>query len=170
MTMTDQAREQRYLALLNANLAALGRLAGSYAGSSGERDDLMQEIALALWQALPRFRGESSERTFLFRIAHNHCINHIVRRRPTASLQELELDPVDESAQPDAAVDGARQSQRLVEAVRQLPLIQRQVVTLALEDLDYAEIAAGLGISENNVGVRLNRARASLRNLMGETP
>lgn len=168
MAMTDPDRERRYLALLNANLAALGRLAASYAGSTGERDDLMQEIALALWQALPRFRGECSERTFLFRIAHNHCVNHIVRRRPTASLQELELDPEDGARPVEARLTDAQQSARLHDAVRRLPLIQRQVVMLALEDLDYAEIAAVLGITETNVGVRLNRARASLRKMMGE--
>jgi RNA polymerase sigma-70 factor (ECF subfamily) len=166
--MIDPAREQRFLTLLNANLGALGRLANSYAGSTGERDDLLQEIALALWQALPRFRGESSERTFLFRIAHNHCINHIVRRRPTDSLQQLELDPVDESRPIDAVVGAAQESGQLLAAVRRLPLIQREVVVLALEDMDYGEIAAVLGISETNVGVRLNRARASLRTLMGE--
>jgi RNA polymerase sigma-70 factor (ECF subfamily) len=166
--MKDSAREQRYLALLNANLPALGRLAGSYTGNGAEREDLLQEISLALWQALPRFRGESSERTFLFRIAHNHCINHIVRRRPVSSLDELELDPVDETKPVDTALDDAATSQRLHEAVRRLPLIQRQVVTLALEDMDYAEIADVLGITENNVGVRLNRARATLRKLMGE--
>jgi RNA polymerase sigma factor (sigma-70 family) len=166
--MTDSSREQRFLALLNANLGALGRLANSYAGSTGERDDLLQEIALALWQALPRFRGESSERTFLFRIAHNHCINHIVRRRPTDSLQQLELDPVDESRPIDAVVGQAQESAQLLAAVRRLPLIQREVVVLALEDMDYGEIAGVLGISETNVGVRLNRARASLRKLMGE--
>lgn len=166
--MTDHAREQRFLALLNANLGALGRLASSYAGSTGERDDLLQEIALALWQALPRFRGESSERTFLFRIAHNHCINHIVRRRPTESLQQLELDPADNARPVDQMLSAAQESSRLVAAVRRLPLIQREVVVLALEDMDYAEIAAVLGISETNVGVRLNRARASLRKLMGE--
>jgi RNA polymerase sigma factor (sigma-70 family) len=167
--MTDSTREQRFLTLLNANLGALGRLANSYAGSTGERDDLLQEIALALWQALPRFRGESSERTFLFRIAHNHCINHIVRRRPTDSLQQLELDPVDESRPIDTVVGAAQESAQLLAAVRRLPLIQREVVVLALEDMDYGEIAAVLGISETNVGVRLNRARASLRKLMGES-
>lgn len=166
--MTDPNREQRFLTLLNANLGALGRLASSYAGSTGERDDLLQEIALALWQALPRFRGESSERTFLFRIAHNHCINHIVRRRPNDSLQALELDPVDDSPPPDSVLGAAQDSERLLDAVRRLPVIQREVVVLALEDMDYAEIAAVLGISETNVGVRLNRARASLRKLMGE--
>jgi RNA polymerase sigma-70 factor (ECF subfamily) len=132
--MIDPAREQRFLTLLNANLGALGRLANSYAGSTGERDDLLQEIALALWQALPRFRGESSERTFLFRIAHNHCINHIVRRRPTDSLQQLELDPVDESRPIDAVVGAAQESGQLLAAVRRLPLIQREVVRCLAAD------------------------------------
>jgi RNA polymerase sigma-70 factor (ECF subfamily) len=168
--MQDPDRERRFLALLNANLPALGRLAGSYAGSTGEREDLVQDIALALWQALPRFRGESSERTFLFRIAHNHCIDHITRRRPVASLQQLELDPVDGGRSIESTLTHEQDSARLQEAVRRLPLIQRQVVVLALEDMDYAEIGAVLGISENNVGVRLNRARATLRKLMGETP
>ena len=168
--MEDPDRERRYLALLNANLPALGRLANSYAGSSGEREDLVQDIALALWQALPRFRGESSERTFLFRIAHNHCIDHITRRRPMASLQELELDPEDGGRSIEATLTHEQESSRLMAAVRRLPLIQRQVIVLALEDLDYAQIGEVLGITENNVGVRLNRARASLRKLMGETP
>lgn len=168
--MEDPARERRFLALLNANLPALGRLAGSYVRSSAEREDLLQDIALALWQALPRFRGESSERTFLFRIAHNHCIDHITRRRPMASLHELELDPPDGSIPIETRLTGEQDSARLMNAVRQLPLIQRQVVVLALEDMDYAEIAQVLGITENNVGVRLNRARATLRKLMGDSP
>lgn len=168
--MADPLREQRFLTLLNANLPALGRLAGSYAGSTGERDDLLQEIALALWQALPRFRGECSERTFLFRIAHNRCINHITRRRSMDSLQALELDPPDETRPVDQALGEQQDSVRLLDAVRRLPVIQRQVIVLALEDMEYQEIAAVLGISENNVGVRLNRARASLRKLLGEGP
>ena len=168
--MDDPDRERRFLALLNANLPALGRLAGSYASRTAEREDLVQDIALALWQALPRFRGESSERTFLFRIAHNHCIDHITRRRPMASLQDLELDPADGARSIESSLSQQQESARLMAAVRQLPLIQRQVVVLALEDMDYAEIGAVLGITENNVGVRLNRARATLRKLMGDTP
>jgi len=168
--MTDPAREQRFLTLLKANLPALGRLSGSYAGSTGERDDLLQEIALALWQALPRFRGECSERTFLFRIAHNRCINHIARRRPMESLQAMELDPADDTRPIEMSLGQAQDSARLLQAVQRLPLIQRQVIVLALEDMDYQEIASVLGISETNVGVRLNRARTTLKRLMGERP
>ena len=46
-------------------------LAFSYEAVASVREELVQEIALAIWQALPRFRGECSERTFVFRIAHN---------------------------------------------------------------------------------------------------
>src|SRR5215212_5546766 len=74
--------ERHFDRLVAANGPALTRLAGSYTNTSTDRDDLLQEIAMALWQALPRFRGECSERTFLFRIAHNRAIAHLARRRP----------------------------------------------------------------------------------------
>jgi len=163
-------RRERFEDLLAANRPALARLAASYATSPADRDDLLQEIAMGLWLALPGFRAECSERTFLFRIAHNHCIDHITRRRPMASLQELELDPVDGGRSVEATLTQEQESARLTDAVRRLPLVQRQVVVLALEDLDYAQIGEVLGITENNVGVRLNRARTSLRKLMGDTP
>jgi RNA polymerase sigma factor (sigma-70 family) len=166
----DPALEQRFLSLLNANLGALGRLAGSYTRTPTERDDLLQDIALALWLALPRFRGESSERTFLFRIAQNRCIDHISRRKPTESLDELEFDPPDMGKPVDTVLGEAQQSRQLVVAIHRLPMTYRQVIVLALEDMDYREIATVLGISETNVGVRLNRARAMLRDLIGERP
>src|SRR5215510_12930513 len=64
------ALEQRFHDLLSGNGGALSRLAASYTNNPSDRDDLFQDIALAIWKALPGFRGESSERTFIFRIAH----------------------------------------------------------------------------------------------------
>jgi RNA polymerase sigma factor (sigma-70 family) len=167
--MANPERETIFRELLDRNLPALRRLAASYAGATSEQADLLQEIALALWQALPSFRGESSARTFLFRIAQNRCISHLARRRPTDSLDLLGIDPLDPGTTPDQALGAAQESGRLLAAVRQLPLKHRQVIVLALEDLDYREIAAVLGISENNVGVRMNRARAQLRELLGDS-
>lgn len=156
-------RRERFEALLAANRPALARLAASYATSPADRDDLLQEIAMGLWLALPTFRAECSERTFLFRIAHNRCISHLARRRPQVSLDELEIDPEDQRPGPDAGLCNQQQSDSLQAAVRRLPLAYRQVIVLLLEDLDYRQIAEVLGISENNVGVRLTRARALLR-------
>jgi RNA polymerase sigma-70 factor (ECF subfamily) len=162
------AVEKRFRDLLDANAPALARLAASYARSASDRDDLLQEIAMALWQALPRFRGECSERTFLFRIAHNRCLAHLSRRRPTLPLDGQEIGVADPASSTEQRLSSDQQRDRLVKAVRSLPPIYRQVVTLTLEGLAYKEIAEVLGISESNVGVRLNRGRQLLKSLLEE--
>jgi len=155
--------EERFQALLDSNGGALVRLAASYTRSTSDRDDLLQEIAMALWQALPRFRGECSERTFLFRIAHNRCLAHLSRRRPLVALEEEESRLEDPRPPADLQLSEAQRGEQLVRAVHRLPLIYRQVITLTLEGLSYRDVAQVLGISESNVGVRLNRARQLLK-------
>ena len=148
---------------MQAEGAALTRLAASYARARGDREDLFQDIAVAIWQALPHFRGECSERTFLFRIAHNRGIAHIARRRlPTIDSEET-LDPPDERPDPEQSLSADQQNRRLLAAVLCLPVGYRQVLTLALEGMSYSEIGQVLGIGESNVGARLTRARQALR-------
>lgn len=147
--------------------AALARLAWGYAADDGDHDDLLQEILVALWRALPRFRGESSERTFVYRVAHNRAISHVARRRrDTHALRDDQL--VDPGPRPDAQLDRKEQGERLRAAIRRLPESQRQAVILHLEGLSPREIAVLQGTTENNVGVRLSRARQALRTLLGE--
>jgi RNA polymerase sigma factor (sigma-70 family) len=155
--------EQRFTALMESEGAALARLAASYAREPDDREDLFQDIAVAIWRALPRFRGECSERTFLFRIAHNRGIAHIARRRlPTLETRE-DLEVRDASPDPEQSLSAEQEGRRLRAAVLGLPVGYRQVVTLALEGMSYAEIADVLGIAESNVGARLTRARQVLR-------
>jgi RNA polymerase sigma-70 factor (ECF subfamily) len=155
--------ERSFDRLLAENGAALGRLASSYTRTSADRDDLLQEIAIALWRAFPNFRGECSERTFLYRVAHNRAISYVYRRRAPPTINEEEVELRDPRPGVEANLVQEERRERLMEAIRQLPLGYAQVVTLTLEGLDYAEIAAVLGISESNVGARLNRARQKLR-------
>jgi RNA polymerase sigma factor (sigma-70 family) len=170
-TSTKAALEEQFRRLLSANSAALGRLANSYTRTSTDRDDLLQDIALAIWQALPRFRGECTERTFLFRIAHNRAITHITKHRP-ALVDDENLEMPDPRPSPEAGFSREQQTSRLFDAIPRLPIAYRQVLTLALEDMTYPEIAEVLGISESNVGVRLNRARQMLRQMLrsGDEP
>jgi RNA polymerase sigma-70 factor (ECF subfamily) len=169
--VSELAREtldERFDRLLRANHAPLSRLAASYAANRSDRDDLLQEIAIALWRALPSFRGECSERTFLFRIAHNRCITHLSRRRDTVSLDDAKIDPEDPQASSEAIIAEEQQRRRFVQAIRGLPVIHREVLVLFLEGMDYGEIAAVVGVSASNVGVRLNRARQKLKTLLGD--
>lgn len=144
--------------------AALKRVAASYLPAGPERDDLAQEIALALHLALPQFRGESSLRTFALRIAHNVALRHVTRQRARDRRETAEdLERADAAPGPEARLSEKRSSERLLRAVRALPLSLRAVITLALEELSGPEISQVLGISENAVHIRLHRARAQLR-------
>lgn len=158
--------EQRFDQLLLREGAALMRLAGAYTNTRNDRDDLFQEIALAIWQALPNFRGESSERTFLFRIAHNRSLAYLANRRALPISSDEEERASDPRLDPEQELLQEQERQQLLRAVRRLPILYRQVITLALEGLSYGEMAEILAVSESNVGARLNRARQMLRSLM----
>jgi len=118
---------------------------------------------MGIWQALPRFRGECSERTFLFRIAHNRGIAYLARFRSPMQGVDEETEVRDPAPDPEFELAREETAERLRRAIHRLPLVYRQVVTPALEDLGYGEIAEVLGISESKVGVRLSRARQILR-------
>jgi len=163
--------EDRFNRMMREYGPALSRLAFGYEKVAGAREELTQEIAMAIWQALPHFRGECSERTLVYRIAHNRGLTHVCRRQPAHQpLDELPrlLEPVDPRPHPEEQVAMTRQRDRLRSAVQRLPLAYRQVVMLMLEDLSHAEIADVLGITESNVAVRLNRARKALKEVMEE--
>jgi len=159
-------REQWFGQLTAAHGAPLLRLAQSYTRNARDAEDLAQDIWLAIWLALPRFRGECSERTFLFRIAHNRGLAHLARRRVPIAEPAVAIEPPDTRPSPETALAAAERKGRLLSAIRQLPLGYRQVVTLALEGLPYDEIASVLGLTETNVGARLTRARQLLRRLL----
>ena len=169
MFVRSGARARLYLGMsfedcLREHGPALWRVVASYAARGPEHDDLAQEVLVAVWQALPRFRGESSLKTFVLRIAHNRCLSLAWQRarRPSPSTNELVHIP-DPRPAIDDQVAARQRTERLFEHIRTLPFGQRQVLTLALEGLSHAEVAEVVGITVENVAVRLGRAREALR-------
>jgi RNA polymerase sigma factor (sigma-70 family) len=145
----------------------LWRIAASYEGRPAQRQDLVQEIALALFHALPRLREAGALRAFVARVAHNRGVTHLVAQRRDGRVDDVDETIADGRPGPESQVAAAQARDRLAAAVRRLPLGLRQVVTLALEDFAHAEIAETLGITVNNVDVRLSRARERLRRELG---
>jgi RNA polymerase sigma-70 factor (ECF subfamily) len=159
----------RYETLLETWAPAIRRTVRLYETNAAAREDLFQDVCLALWQALPRFRGDSSERTFVFRVAHNRGASHAWRRRRRQMAPlDASPEPMDRSPSPEAAAMADQRRDDLARAVLELPLGLRQTATLLLEGLTPREIADVLGITENNVGVRLARARQALRTRLTE--
>ncbi len=162
--------EPVYQRLVTENGGALRRVAATYEADPSRQEDLLQEIHLALWRALPSFRGESSERTFLFRIAHNRGLSHLLRSRraPLVELEALEEDEqedllTDRRQDPERSAVQKEDRARLLEAIRALPLVPRQILALCLEGLSHRDIGDVLGLTENHVAVQLHRARHKVR-------
>jgi len=154
--------------ILSEHAGSLERLAASYARSPADRADLLQDVALGLWLALPAFREACSERTFVLRIAHNRAITFLSKRGVrTEDIDERANEVVATTGKnPAIVLERGERDSRLLSAVRALPVAQRQVVTLLLEGLSQREIAEIVGATENNVNVRVHRARAALRVLL----
>jgi RNA polymerase sigma factor (sigma-70 family) len=164
--ITHESHQTCFERLLREHGASLARLSAVYERDPTEREDLLQEIGLALWRALPAFRGDCSERTFVFRVAHNRGISHRARRRPEAAAPEVVDAVVDPGPGPEHSAERAIERERLVAAVRRLPEALRDTVVLSLEGLTSREIGSVLGITEGNAAVRLTRARERLRALL----
>lgn len=168
MSWESARRAETFDRVLEEHGGALARLAGVYERDPARREDLLQEICLALWRALPKFRGEASLRTFVFRVAHNRGATHRARRgrerRREAPVDQVHAGTLrDPAPGPESVARERERGARLRAAVRGLPLALRQAMVLSLEGLPHREIGEVLGVSENAVAVRLSRARAALR-------
>ena len=164
--MDRREQSATYTRLRAEHGAGLTRLVRGYTSRREDQEDLLQEIALALWRALPGFRGDCSERSFVYRIAHNRCVDKVIRKRtlPTRDDGDAALVELPSTA-PDAerVLLASSRRDRLMAAIQDLPLSSRQVLLLALEEMSHSDIAEVIGISESNVAVRLHRARKALR-------
>jgi RNA polymerase sigma-70 factor (ECF subfamily) len=91
------------------------------------------------------------------------------RRPPHQPLDDVaESDqPIDPRSHPDEQVAQIDQRMQLMSAIQSLPVAHRQMIVLMLEGLSHAQMAEVLGITENNVAVRLNRARNLLKDALG---
>jgi RNA polymerase sigma factor (sigma-70 family) len=159
--------QEELAALLREHGALIVRIARSHESDRGRAEELVQDIHVAIWQALPKFRGEANVRTYIARIAQNRAITHVMReaRRPrSAPLEEIvDVLPSDTTGPEDAAAE-TETRRRLQRAVGELPLALRLTVTLALEGFSPDEVATVLGISSSAASVRLHRAKAALMN------
>ncbi|GAA0272445.1 RNA polymerase sigma factor [Alteraurantiacibacter aestuarii] len=146
----------------------LRRVAAAYEADAMLQEDLFQDILIAIHQALPSLREKERLAPYIYRIAHNRAVSHVARavgRRKGEA--EVMVEGADEDVpSPEKALLQSERAERLARAIRRLPLSYRQVVTLYLEEMSYAEIAEALDISLSNVGVRITRAKQMLKEML----
>ncbi len=168
--------EDAFRALIGRHRGALARVVRHYEAAPEARRDLEQDVLVALWRAQESFRGESSERTWVLRIAHNVAATHVARAIRTKRVGERVPAAVDVgtsfpegAAPPDEVVDAREAVRRVEERLRALDLPSRQLVLLALEGCSTAEIAEVTGLTPTNVTTKLSRLRKALAGARDES-
>lgn len=142
------------------------RIAASYESDPSLREDLTQQILLAVWQALPSWRGDSSLKTFIAKVAQNRSISFVTRQARQPPVTELPEKLEDEDPNPEESAIATSDRRQLLDATRRLPLPQRQVIILVLEGFSYPEIAEMLDIAPNALALRLSRAKTALKSML----
>jgi RNA polymerase sigma-70 factor (ECF subfamily) len=153
------------------------RLALRLSGSSDEAADLTQEIFLRVFRHLGSFSGRSALKTWVFRVALNHCHERMSRFRPLLQPLAEEMDEAsgvtlaDPARGPEDLAVAADEGRRVARALAQLPPAFREAVVLRdLEGLSYQEIAEVLRVRVGTVRSRIARGREQLRIYLESRP
>ncbi|MDM4767108.1 sigma-70 family RNA polymerase sigma factor [Pelomonas sp. SE-A7] len=158
-----------YRQAMDAHGAELARFCGGYERDPALRQELQQELHLAIWQSLAGFRGDCSLRTWVYRVAHNvgarHVQQHAGKSPPMLELEEAE-HLADERQDPDHT-ERRLDLQRVLALVHRLKPLDRELMLLYLEELDAAAMAEITGLSARNVATKIHRIKALLAKQLG---
>ena len=157
--MTESEQKQIFDDWLSQHKAVIFKIVRVYAFTVMDQDDLFQEIIIQVWHSIPAFRREASVITWLYRVSLNTAIKWTKKERK--HYQSEALDGVQHILQ-----EGKKQTDErltwLYEEIYKLDEIDRSITLLLLDGFSYKEMAGILGITESNIGVKINRIKKQL--------
>ena len=155
------ALEREFTKMIKEHRKTIYTVCYFYSKDSDEVNDLFQEILINLWKGFPKFRGESSYSTWIWRVSLNTCNNQERRKKRNVETVPLSID-IDLYNDDD---DKSRQIQMLYDRISRLEPFDRAIILLWLENMTYEDIAGIMGISLANVTTRLFRIKEQLKSM-----
>jgi RNA polymerase sigma-70 factor (ECF subfamily) len=151
--------EIEFIGLLKEHQKIIYKVCNLYMQSHADKDDLFHEITLQAWKAYANFRGDSKFSTWLYRVALNTAItfyrkekkNIVFNVETVPELSENIIDHVEEK------------TKAMYSAIGELSKIDKAIVMLYLEDYTYTQISEIIGITPNNIAVKMNRIKIKLK-------
>jgi len=159
--------EKEFLDMINAHRGIIFKVCNLYGKDRDYREDLFQEIVLQLWRSFPTFRKQSLLSTWMYRVALNTAISQFrkdIKKPERLTLSRAEFEIPDLSP----AQDDDERTWLLKQAVGQLTRIEKALIMLYLEEKSYREISEIMGITQSNVGVKLNRIKSKIEKIIKE--
>ncbi|MEM9857372.1 MAG: sigma-70 family RNA polymerase sigma factor [Bacteroidota bacterium] len=148
--------EEDFINLVENNQGLIHKICRLYGDNEEDRNDLFQEILLQLWKAYPGYSGKAKISTWMYRIALYTAMGDLKKRK--RRIQHLKVKNTElNSADLNFDLEHVQAGISLLNAG------DKALLALYIDDKPYQEIAEIIGITENNVGVRLNRIKKKLR-------
>jgi RNA polymerase sigma factor (sigma-70 family) len=160
-------QEQQFADWMRDNSAVIYHAVNGFA-SGDDRNDLLQEVLLALWKSIPAFRGQAKPTTYIYRVSHNAALLWVrTEKNYRRRVDQLEAFAPTLFAREQDSLEDARLA-RLYQAIRELKPLDRSLILMSLDGLNYREMSEVQGLSESNVGVKINRIKSQLSLILKE--
>lgn len=159
--MTESSQIKIFNKWINEYRSLLFKVVRTYADTPFDQNDLFQEITLQVYSSIPNFRGDSSEVTWLYRIAFNTAIKWLAKEKKYTTAHQQLTDQEHVIAPIGHQKDDDR-IKWLYDQIKMMDEIDRSLTLLILDGRSYKEMSEILGISESNVGVKIHRIKKQL--------
>lgn len=156
--------EKEFLRQISASQGILQKICNIYFYGSPYKEDCYQEIIIRLWKAYPNFKNQSAFSTWLYKVALNTAIDMF--RKQSIRPIHVALTKYEYNLSENIHCAESDNKDKLYRAIHQLTEIERAIILLYLESYEYREISAIIGISEGNVGVKINRIKSKLNKIL----
>ncbi|MVT08011.1 RNA polymerase sigma factor [Chitinophaga tropicalis] len=157
--------EKEFIQIINEHQGIIFSVCRMYCTEKADIEDLFQEIVLQLWRSFPRFNRTAKVSTWMYRIALNTAITGIRRRSSRPVFSAISLDQENHAEPPPGRMD-IEYNRELWKAIYSLSKFDRSLLLLYLEERPYSEMAEILGLTESNIGVKLNRIKKKLKTIL----
>ena len=155
------SKKEQFIEIIQKNSAIIHKAASLYTLNPEDREDLIQEIIYQLWKSFDSFKHNSSITTWIYRVAMNVSIYYLKQSKRNPITIPLNKDMLNITA----SVSEEHQDKWKVihQQINTLNLLEKGIIMLYLEGKSYSEIAEIIGLSETNVGTKLNRIKTKLK-------
>ena len=162
--MTDDNRKTQFVSDFEKNIGIILKISRAYTNTTHDREDLINDIALELWKAYPKFNGDSKISTWFYRIALNVSLNYKRKKKPDLMLYH-EVNQIKVSDWLNKEEDN-EQIDLLYECIDNLNEFNKAIIILYLDGNSHDEISMITGISKTNVGTRISRIKEQLKEIV----
>lgn len=154
-------KQNLFIQEIQANWGLIYKIASVYTKRKEDREDLIQEIIYQLWKSYDSFQGQASRSTWMYRVAMNVSIHFFKYSKKQIAFSPIEAEILNLKADQQDKFD--ENWEVLQGYIQQLNLLERGLLMLYLEEKSYKEIASIMGLTESNVGTKLNRIKNKLK-------